>query len=93
MGKLTPEQAQQLKDLQAQADAPDDEDFDVEIWDGDKGARVPYSKGRSWLGKTFGFDLGDPPAIDEGTEGKPAKAAKDEPPDDGSVRRFGRRVS
>jgi hypothetical protein len=90
MGKLTPEQAQQLKDLQAQADAPDDEDFDVEIWDGDKGARVPYSKGRSWLSKTFGFDLGDAPA-DDGDEGKPA--GKDAPPDDGSVRRFGRRVS
>lgn len=92
MGKLTPEQAKQLADLQAQADAPDDEDFDVEIWEGDKGARVPYSKGRGWLSKTFGFELGDPPAADEPGAGD-APAGKDAPPDDGSVRRFGRRVS
>lgn len=92
MGKLTPEQAQQLKDLQAQADAPDEDDYDVEIWDGDKGARVPYSKGRGWLSKTFGIDLGDPPAADD--PGKPdAKAGKDDPPADDGVRRFGRRVS
>jgi hypothetical protein len=91
MGKLTPEQARQLKELQDQADAPDEDDFDVEIWDGDKGARVPYSKGRSWLEKTFKFDLGDPPAAGDPAEGKPG--GKDDPPDDGSVRRFGRRVS
>jgi hypothetical protein len=91
MGKLTPEQAQQLADLQAQADAPDDEDFDVEIWEGDKGARVPYSKGRGWLSKTFGIDLGDPPAADSADTDKPA--GKDAPPDDGKVTRFGRRVS
>lgn len=91
MGKLTPEQAKQLADLQAQADAPDDDDFDVEIWEGDKGARVPYSKGRSWLQNTFNIDLGDPPAADDPAADKPA--GKDAPPDDGSVRRFGRRVS
>jgi uncharacterized protein YcbX len=90
MGKLTPEQAKQLKDLQAQADAPDEDDFDVEIWEGDKGARVPYSKGRSWLSQTFGIDLGDPPAADDGAD-KPA--GKDAPPADDGVRRFGRRVS
>lgn len=90
MGKLTPEQAQQLKDLQAQADAPDEDDFDVEIGDGDKWTRVPYSKGRSWLSQNFGIDLGAPPAADEG---KPdPKAGKDDPPADDGVRRFGRRV-
>jgi hypothetical protein len=90
MGKLTPEQAKQLADLQAQADAPDEDDFDIEIWDGDKGARVPYSKGRSWLAK-IGFEIGDPPAADD--DGGQDKAGKDAPPDDGKVTRFGRRVS
>lgn len=90
MGKLTPEQAQQLADLQAQADAPDEDDFDVEIWDGDKGARVPYSRGRSWLQKTFNIDLGDAPAAADATPDK--GAGKDAPPDDGKVTRFGRRV-
>ena len=76
MGKLSPEQAKQLKELTDLANAPDDEDFEVEIFDGEKGARVPYSKGRSWLQKTFGIDLGEPPADEEeedGEEGKPAK--------------------
>lgn len=91
MGKLTPEQAKQLKELQDQADAPDEDDFDVEIGEGDSYARVPYSKGRSWLQAKFGIDLGDPPAADDGKGDAPA--GKDAPPDDGSVRRFGRRVS
>jgi hypothetical protein len=90
MGKLTPEQAKQLAELQAQADAPDDEDFEVEIFDGDKGARVPYSKGKSWLSKTFGIDLGDPPAADEDQGGADGGGQADT---DTGVRRFGRRVS
>ena len=68
MGKLTDEEAKALKDLIAKQDAPDEDDFDIEIFDGDKGARVPYSKGRSWLAQTFGIDVGDAPdaADDEG---------------------------
>lgn len=90
MGKLTPEQARQLADLQAQADAPDDDEkFNVQIWDGDKGAEVPFSQAKSWLSKTFGFDLGDPPAGDAADQ----PAGKDAPPADDGVRRFGRRVS
>lgn len=90
MGKLTPEQAQQLADLQAQADAPDEDDFDIEIGDGDKWTRVPYSRGRSWLSTHFGIDVGDPPAAADATPDK--GAGKDAPPDDGKVTRFGRRV-
>lgn len=90
MGKLTPEQAKQLADLQAQADAPDEEDFDVEIGDGDKWTRVPYSRGRKWLSENFGFDLGDAPA---GGDSDPATPPADAPPADESVRRFGRRIS
>lgn len=76
MGKLTDDEARALKDLQAKADAPDEEDFDIEIFDGDKGARVPYSKGRSWLKQTFGIDVGDAPAADAeegGADDKPAE--------------------
>jgi hypothetical protein len=91
MGKLTPEQAKQLKELQAAADAPDEDDFDIEIWAGDRGARVPYSRGRSWLRDTFGLDVGDPPAA--GGQDDDGKAGgTDDPPDDGKVTRFGRRV-
>jgi hypothetical protein len=63
MGKLTPEQQKQLDELAALRDAPDESsDFEIEIWSGDgNGARVPYSKGRTWLQKNFGIDL-DPPA-------------------------------
>jgi hypothetical protein len=91
MGKLTPDQARALADLQALADAPDDEDFDIEIWEGDKGARVPYSKGKGFLAK-LGIDVGDPPAADD-DGGQDGKAGKDAPPDDGKAVRFGRRVS
>ncbi len=75
MARLTAEQQKQLDDLTKLAEAPDEEDFEVEIFDGDKGARVPYSKGRSWLQKTFGIDLGEPPSEEEEPESEepPAK--------------------
>lgn len=89
MPKLTPEQRAELQRQLDDDDAADD-DFEVEITDGDRRARVPYSKARKWLGDTFGIDLaedtGDEP--DE-PEGKPVRAVKDDQP-----RRFGgRRVS
>lgn len=88
MGKLTDDEAKALKDLQAKADAPDEEDFDIEIFDGDKGARVPYSKGRSWLRDTFGIDVGDAPAAAADDEGGADEAGKDP----GTVRAFGRTI-
>lgn len=89
MTKLTPEKRAELEALLAADDDADDDDFEVEIQDGDKRARVPYSKGRSWLQTAFGIDL-DPEPEEEPEE--PAKGGKlkaaPEP------RRFGgRRVS
>ena len=82
------ERRKQLEAELAELDKPDpDENFEIEIGEGDKFARVPYSKGRSWLQKTFGIDMGEEPADDEG-EGEAPKP--DEEP--GKVQRFGRRV-
>lgn len=86
MPKLTPEKRAELEALLAADDNADD-DFEVEIQDGDKRARVPYSKGRSWLQSAFGIDLDPEP--EEEPKGEPGKLkAASEP------RRFGgRRVS
>lgn len=68
MGKLTPEQQAQLDELNALAEAPDDDDeeYEIEIYSSDgSGARLPYKKGKSWLAKTFGIDIGDAPAPTE----------------------------
>jgi hypothetical protein len=70
------------KDEQAQLDAltkkatEPDEDFDIEIWDETgAGAKVPYSKGRSWLNK-FGIDLPTEPPETEPSEPSEPKAPK-----------------
>jgi hypothetical protein len=88
MPKLSPEQRAELERQLAEDDASED-DFEVEIRDGDKSTRVPYSKAKKWLGETFGIDLDDTSQDDPELEGKPK--AK---PEGGEVRRFGgRRVS
>jgi hypothetical protein len=81
---LSKEEQEQLDALTAKANAPEeDEDFEMEIYDGSKGARVPYRKGRSWLQQNFGIDLDPNPgneADDDGKDsagkngGKPGKA-------------------
>lgn len=88
MPKLSPEERAALQ-RQLDDDAAADDDFEVEIEDGGKRARVPYSKAKKWLGDTFGIDLDDTSQDDPEPEGKPVKAVKDDEP-----RRFGgRRVS
>jgi len=87
MAKLTDEQKRQLDELTALANAPDDEDFEIEIRNGERSARVPYHKGRAYLQEHFGIDL-DPPrddgnGTDDGTQGDP-------PPDDKDTRVSGR---
>ncbi len=64
---LTPEQQAQLEELNRLANEPeDDEDFEIEIYSSDgSGARLPYRKGKSWVQKTFGIDLGDLPKTPE----------------------------
>jgi hypothetical protein len=72
---LTPEEKAQLDALTAKANTPDDDDFDIEIWDEKgAGARVPYRKGKTWL-QRFGIDLPEP-ATEETEEpgtGKPTR--------------------
>jgi hypothetical protein len=70
---LSKEEQDQLDALTAKANEPDpQEDFEMEIYDGPKGARVPYSKGRSWLQTHFGIDLDPDPATESGDGGKDA---------------------
>jgi hypothetical protein len=75
---LTPEQQAQLDELTALAAAPasEDEDYEIEIYDGNRGARLPYSKGKGFLA-SLGIDIGTAPGPEkaEGTkpkEGKPS---------------------
>jgi hypothetical protein len=87
------------KDEQAQLDAltrkasEPDEDFDIEIWDETgAGAKVPYSKGRSWLNK-FGIDLPvEAPESEPEPEPKTPKARKQPGPSTSNVtqRYFGK---
>lgn len=67
------------KDEQAQLDAltkkatEPDEDFHIEIWDETgAGAKVPYSKGRTWL-QRFGIDMPSEPEAEPEADPKPAK--------------------
>jgi hypothetical protein len=66
---LSDDEKSLLDKLTAKANEKDDDDFDVEIWDETgAGARVPYRKGKAFLGR-FGIDLPDPP-IDDKPQGK-----------------------
>jgi hypothetical protein len=88
---LSKDEQATLDALTAKAAEAEDEDFSIEIWDeSGAGAKVPYSKGRSWLAR-FGIDV-ETPSADEGKETKPAKSAatKDAAPDT-VLRHFGRK--
>ena len=67
MAKLTDDDRAALAALLAKADEEDD--FEVEIFSGDKGARMPYSQAKDWLAKEFG--IGATPAGDQGGQGAP----------------------
>lgn len=93
---LSKEEQEQLDALTAKANAPDDDpDFEIEIYDGPKGARVPYSRGRSWLQQNFGIDLDPNPEAesDDGTdataEGKTSKGKKPAQPASDPAQRTG----
>jgi len=65
---LTADEQKLLDELTAKASQPDaDSDYEIEIFSGDKGARIPFSQGRAWLFKEFG--IGDPPAAPAGDAG------------------------
>lgn len=58
---LSDEEKATLEALTKKANEPDEDDFDIEIWDETgAGAKVPYRKGRTWL-QRFGIDLPDTP--------------------------------
>lgn len=88
---LSKEEKEQLDALTKKAEEPDEEDFEIEIGSGDKYARVPYSRGRSYLQQHFGIDL-DPETDDgkesteEGADGKGKKPAKPTTANEGSQR-------
>ena len=66
---LNDEEKAALAELLEKDKEPDTaEDFEIEIYDGSRGARVPYSKGRSYLQTHFGIDL-DPDTETESSQG------------------------
>jgi hypothetical protein len=96
---LSAEEKAQLDALTAKANEPEpDDDFEMEIYDGPKGARVPYRKGRKWLQDNFNIDLDPNPgneADDDGKDtagkngGKPGKAEGKESADPDPAGRAG----
>jgi hypothetical protein len=81
VAKLTREEIKaDLERQLAELDEEDNDDFEVEIFDGHKGARVPYSKAKPWLSTTFGIDLKPPGDGDKGDKGdKGGKGPQGEP--------------
>jgi hypothetical protein len=63
---LNDEEKAALAALQAKAEEPDpDDDFEIEIYDGAKGARLPYRQGKSFLAQ-FGIGLDPDPGKESG---------------------------
>jgi hypothetical protein len=78
---LTAEEKAQLEQLTAKANEPDSsDDFEIEVFSPEgHGARVPYSKGRSYLQQHFGIDLDPDPETEAGKDsdgGSDPKAGK-----------------
>ncbi len=70
MGKLTAEQAQQLKDLEAMRDADDDDETVVWVRQGNHETRLTGDRAVRWLRKN-GYDEDD---ADESSQGAPLPA-------------------
>jgi hypothetical protein len=67
---LTKEEKTLLEELSAKANAPDEDDWEVEIYEpGGHGARMPVSKANDWLYKTFG--IGNGPVVEEAPTEEP----------------------
>lgn len=76
---LSADEKKLLEELTLRSQQPDAEDFEIEIFDGSRGARIPFSQGSKWLHEVFGIgDAPAPPAADEGDgdDGKGAPAPK-----------------
>jgi hypothetical protein len=59
--ELDEEELELLKKHRAKKAQAAKDDKEVWIKQGDNEAAIPYSKGKSWLQKTFGIDLDDEP--------------------------------
>ncbi len=78
---LSADEQKLLDELTARAAEPDpDSDFEIEIFNGERGARIPFSKGAQWLADNFGIGLdksaGTDGDADGGGEGKKPPTAK-----------------
>lgn len=94
VGKLTDDEKKLLAELQEREAAPDvDDDFEIEIYDtkAQRGARIPFSKGKKWLFESFGVGEAPEPAAAEGgaAAGAGDGAAGSEGPKPGTF--FGRK--
>jgi hypothetical protein len=68
---LSDEEKATLEALTQKANEPDEPtDFEIEIYDGSKGARIPYSRGRKYLQDHFGIDLDPEPGEGATDDGK-----------------------
>jgi hypothetical protein len=57
---LTADEQKLLDELTQKSKEPDaDADFEIEIFSGDRGARIPYRHGEKWLRDNFGIGLPD----------------------------------
>lgn len=65
---LSADEKKLLEELTRRSQEPDaDDDFEIEIFNGTKGARLPFSKGKGWLEKELGIVLDTaPPAAGAG---------------------------
>lgn len=63
---LTPDEQATLDALTKKMSEPDADDFEVEIFSGDKGARLPLKAAANWLHKEFG--IGEAPAAPAGAK-------------------------
>lgn len=94
MSRLSKEERAELEQRLRDDDAEGDDDYEVEIGTGDNYTRVPYSKAKSWLQKTFGIDLDEQPQDDTPEDKGKGKGGGKDSSGPGEVRRFaGRRVS
>lgn len=82
MGKLNDEQAKMLAELQALAEAPDEED-EYEVWvKNEKGqeTKIPSKRASGWLKENFGISLYDEPKAEEEEVEEEDDATKDKKP-------------
>lgn len=85
MAKLTDEETKLLQKLTAKSEAPDADDYEILMEDGDKRVRLPASRGKAWVKAHFGVDLFDEPAAegdgqDPGDAGDDGALPSDAPP-------------